>query len=497
MMLLDVQQENTTATPPLIVTPKDDAKEASTFSDLLQKMKLPQEEKEEFELLLKSDEIKDNQKSSSKDKLLQSLLSGDEIVEFEEEFVELNPKLATTLSKDELKSLIAESKEYLKRQILQSDGFKESEIELLPKTLKGLTQVAKKIGIDISKITLQEVQVEQTESKSSQKNSFIQDLQSSKEEGIDDRLLKQERSELKNRPLTKLQKEHSPIEGIDEKDFKDTFKNEQKSLLKEKKQTQLKSTTPLFKAQTTTEITTEQLVNSKISNTKQELKSPKERSNETLQLLLRGEKAAKSESGLTADFSVATAKVIAPREVKDSALSLERLLGGNTLDSQTATESKVDTINTPKADSFEVKLNEAKQMIKYLSNDVKEAINNYKAPFTRVKVQLNPQQLGEVELTVVQRGKNLHVNLSSNNAAINTLAMNANELKVQLQNSGINNASLNFSNNSQGGDAAGGGGSHSQQQNRQEAHSEYNYFENDETHEEILSSLEIVVPNYA
>jgi len=496
MMLLDVQQENTTATPPLIVTPKDDAKEASTFSDLLQKMKLPQEEKEEFELLLKSDEIKDNQKSSSKDKLLQSLLSGDEIVEFEEEFVELNPKLATTLSKDELKSLLAESKEYLKRQILQSDGFKESEIELLPKTLKGLTQVAKKIGIDISKITLQEVQVEQTESKSSQKNSFIQDLQKSDEEGIDTSL-KEEIEPLKKRVSTKLQKEQNSLESLDEKSFKDEFKKGSNSLLSEEKQRQIKSTTPLFKAQTTSEITTEQLVNSKISNTKQELKSPKERSNETLQLLLRGEKAAKSESGLTADFSVATAKVIAPREVKDSALSLERLLGGNMLDSQTATESKVDTINTPKADSFEVKLNEAKQMIKYLSNDVKEAINNYKAPFTRVKVQLNPQQLGEVELTVVQRGKNLHVNLSSNNAAINTLAMNANELKVQLQNSGINNASLNFSNNSQGGDAAGGGGSHSQQQNRQEAHSEYNYFENDETHEEILSSLEIVVPNYA
>ena len=89
-------------------------------------------------------------------------------------------------------------------------------------------------------------------------------------------------------------------------------------------------------------------------------------------------------------------------------------------------------------------------MVKYLSQDVKSAINDYKSPFTRVQVQLHPQKLGEIDLTVVQRGKNLHINLSSNNAAVNTLAMNANDLKVQLNNNGINNASLNFNSNPQG-----------------------------------------------
>ena len=51
-----------------------------------------------------------------------------------------------------------------------------------------------------------------------------------------------------------------------------------------------------------------------------------------------------------------------------------------------------------------MKLNEAKQMIKYLAPDVKSAIEDYKSPFTRVKLQLNPQKLGEVDLTIVQRG---------------------------------------------------------------------------------------------
>jgi len=137
-------------------------------------------------------------------------------------------------------------------------------------------------------------------------------------------------------------------------------------------------------------------------------------------------------------------------------------------------------------------------MIKYLSNDVKSAIEDYKSPFTRLKLQLNPQRLGEIDLTVVQRGKNLHISLSANNTAINTLAMNVADLRVQLQNSGINNATLNFSNNPQGqdGSASQQQSSHQQEQ-RRSAHKEYSYSERQEAHEEIVNSLEIVVPHYA
>ena len=102
--------------------------------------------------------------------------------------------------------------------------------------------------------------------------------------------------------------------------------------------------------------------------------------------------------------------------------------------------------------------------------------------------------MGEIDLTVVQRGKNIHVNLTSNNTAINTLSMNVNDLKTQLTNNGIQNASFNFSDSSQNNEQ------NSQQRNRQnerQANEEYNYFDNEEQNEEILSSLEIVVQNYA
>jgi len=73
--------------------------------------------------------------------------------------------------------------------------------------------------------------------------------------------------------------------------------------------------------------------------------------------------------------------------------------------------------------------------------------------------------------------------------------MNVNELKTQLNNNGINNATFNFNSGSNGD----GQSQNSQQnhQNQQRANEEYNYFEVQDEHEEILNSLEIVVPNYA
>ncbi|MEA1891694.1 MAG: flagellar hook-length control protein FliK, partial [Campylobacterota bacterium] len=258
------------------------------------------------------------------------------------------------------------------------------------------------------------------------------------------------------------------------------------------KQVEPTKPTLLFKAQSSSEHSTQEIITTK--QHKVEVKTPKEKADDTLKLLLRGEKPLSS-NNLTTDFSVATARVIAPSPTSNMTKSLESLLHSEQNETTTAS-SKTDGLTAHKADSFEVKLNEAKQMIKYISQDVKTALENYKSPFTRIKVQLNPQKLGEVDLTVIQRGKNLHVNISSNNTAINTLSMNANELRVQLSNNGINNATLNFNNGSQNSEQNSSG----QQQNRQnerEAQEEYQHFENEEQNEEILSSLEIVVPDYA
>jgi len=70
----------------------------------------------------------------------------------------------------------------LKSKILQSPDFKVSEAKQLPNTLKGLVDIAKKLGLDIKKISLDEVkQLKSTNTdirlKIYQKNQLIQKLQ--------------------------------------------------------------------------------------------------------------------------------------------------------------------------------------------------------------------------------------------------------------------------------------------------------------------------------
>ena len=476
------------------------------------------------------------EKTSSKTQILASLMQSEEkkAPKNSEELLELNPKVVATLSKEEIKELVHEAKNYLKSKIQESDGYKKAEIKELPTTLKGLVEVAKKFDIDISKITFEEVRsnakdiaqtlvaenkkVETPKEAMQEKKELKSEMPKEKETVSQKQEFKteltQEPRELKSEiPKEAVQekkelKSEMPKEQGHEKQKSATAQGEvatqaqQKELRSDEKVREIPKElkeTPLFKAQTPLQHTsTEQIVQVKAGNVTQktEQKAPKERADETLSLLLRGEKASGENASLTADFSVATAKVVAPSASNENK-NLEQLLQGDSFSSQQSENqsAKLESIATHKADSLEVKMNEAKQMIRYLSDDVKSAIDDYRSPFTRVKVQLNPQNLGEVDLTVVQRGKNLHVNISSNNTAIQTLSMNINELRVQLNNSGINNATFNFSSGSQGGDANANAGQQ-QQQNGQKAHQEYNYFENEETHEEILSSLEIIVPRY-
>ncbi len=384
--------------------------------------------------------------------------------------------LTQNLSSQELKSLTGDAKNYLKNQIVTSEGFKKSEVESLPKTLKGLVQVAEKYGIDVDNITLDEINPDTKTTKQTQ----VQVKTLPQMQGV-------QGTQGNNKSLVTTQ----TTQVVDDDSLEEEAKF-QESLKVDK------NSTSLLKAQGSKEISTEQFVQTKVSVvTPSETKTSKDRADDTLKMLLQGKTPSKTESGLTADFSVATARVIAPKAESDVSKDLESLLKGD--DKESATPVKTDAPTVSKADSLEVKLNEAKQMTKYLSSDVKSAIEDYKSPFTRVKVQLNPQNLGEIDLTIVQRGKNLHINLSSNNAAINTLALNANDLKAQLSNNGINNATLNFNNNSQSSDPSFSGGQQQQQNPQQgrDASREYNYFENEEQNEEMLSSLEIVVPHYA
>jgi flagellar hook-length control protein FliK len=134
--------------------------------------------------------------------------------------------------------------------------------------------------------------------------------------------------------------------------------------------------------------------------------------------------------------------------------------------------------------------------MRHFAIDLKEAAENYKPPFTRLTMKLNPQTLGEVDVTLIQRGNNVHVTIQSNNtASVAFLAHNATELKAQLAQQGVTNATMNF--------MAGSDGQQQNPQQQQQQQQNQNRFRAYTSLEELhnnnqeLSALEITIARYA
>lgn len=96
------------------------------------------------------------------------------------------------------------------------------------------------------------------------------------------------------------------------------------------------------------------------------------------------------------------------------------------------------------SEPIELKSAEAKQSVANFANQLAREVENYKPPFTRIKMALQPAKLGDVDVTMIQRGNNIHITLNANSTAITLFAQHANELKAQLATHGINDSSMQF-----------------------------------------------------
>ncbi len=370
-----------------------------------------------------------------KAKALEELLMG------KEESDLFSKELIHVLSTDQVQSLIHKAKAYLKQEIVKSPHYDNKEI---PKTLMGLVELADKIGINLSEITLSSVDTEA------------------------EHLLKELPTTLRSKPILDLlsakasETPTKPFEAI-------------MQILKEIKPVEV-------------------LPSDAATRKESGKHSEKEGS---LQALLQGLDTTETLSAKEVIKETPKASVI---PVQFEALSA--LLSGDEHDhptNETSKEVKTDLESTKthlphKVDSLEVKAKEAVQSMRHFAQDMKEAVENYKPPFTRITMKLNPERLGEVDVTLIQRGNNVHVNIQSQNTnSIAFLAHNASELKAQLAHNGITNATMNFMS---GGNEGQQQHSHQQQQ-EQNRFRAYQSFEELEQSKEELSALELIIPHYA
>lgn len=146
----------------------------------------------------------------------------------------------------------------------------------------------------------------------------------------------------------------------------------------------------------------------------------------------------------------------------------------------------VELKTSSKNDASSKTLYVPKESLNHFATDLKEKIEAYRPPVMKVELALNPKNLGEVDVTLLTRGNNLHVNISSNSQTMTLFTQNQAEFKSALINMGFTNLEMNFSDQRQ-----------SEQGHQQNKSSGTQFFEelSEETFTET-AAVELIIPRY-
>ncbi len=155
-------------------------------------------------------------------------------------------------------------------------------------------------------------------------------------------------------------------------------------------------------------------------------------------------------------------------------------------DAPLAVDAKTDGKVTAKQDLATTKAVPVKETLNQFATDLKEKIEAYKPPIMKVELSLSPKNLGDVDVTLLTRGNNLHVNISSTTSTMSLFTQNQNDVKNALINMGFTNLQMNFSDQRNS--------DQSQQNQKQRSDNSKEFIT--ESSEEETASLEIVIPQY-
>ncbi|RVZ49946.1 flagellar hook-length control protein FliK [Helicobacter pylori] len=111
--------------------------------------------------------------------------------------------------------------------------------------------------------------------------------------------------------------------------------------------------------------------------------------------------------------------------------------------------STQSTQNTQASDKIsDNKSTAPKETIKHFTQQLKQEIQEYKPPMSRISMDLFPKELGKVEVIIQKVGKNLKVSVISHNNSLQTFLDNQQDLKNSLNALGFEGVDLSFSQDS-------------------------------------------------
>ncbi|RDU65598.1 flagellar hook-length control protein FliK [Helicobacter sp. MIT 14-3879] len=137
---------------------------------------------------------------------------------------------------------------------------------------------------------------------------------------------------------------------------------------------------------------------------------------------------------------------------------------------------------------------DAKETIRSFVGNLKQEIMNSKPPISKITLELTPANLGSVEVSIIHQGKNIQVQLNSNQNTLNLFIQNQSDLRAALNQIGYENITMSFSNGSQMGFSDGNG-----KWNYYSNNDKMNNFRNENSLEsENANNFEItIINNYA
>jgi flagellar hook-length control protein FliK len=128
-----------------------------------------------------------------------------------------------------------------------------------------------------------------------------------------------------------------------------------------------------------------------------------------------------------------------------------------------------------------------KESFNQFASDLKEKMEHYKPPIMKLQLSLNPKNLGSVDVTLLHRGNNLHVNITSNTNTMALFTQNQAEFKNSLVNMGFTNLEMNFSDQNQSKNEQ------QKQGNKQQNSGTLKRVQNQPSHD---GTMELIVPQY-
>jgi hypothetical protein len=133
-----------------------------------------------------------------------------------------------------------------------------------------------------------------------------------------------------------------------------------------------------------------------------------------------------------------------------------------------------------------VKIHAARVSLSRFASYLTEAIENYRPPFTRMVLQMEPQSLGAVEVVLSSRGNRLNVTINGSQTAIALLSQP--EFRQNLLQSGFNEVDFHFN-----GDESKGSGAQSRHE-RQDQRDRHEYNDEGEEGTDFAYETEMVNP---